>query len=143
MILQGRNENGRKIVDQKLMSKSHQNVGVTAAPWSWSLQAREAFTLTRETVPRWLRVDEGCLWVTPLKAGPHVADLWLQAGDSLALPAGSAWVVEAWSQARLSLLLAQPRDTWRSLDATSSRAWWQSSWFWPWVLPGAGPRPLA
>lgn len=143
MIHQARTERGRNIVDSKLMNESHQTSQSLPAPWAWSLQAREAVTLARETVPRWLHVEQGCLWVTPLKAGPHVQDIWLSAGDSLALPAGSAWVLEAWPQARLSLLLAQPRLSTLSRPATSSRAWWQSSWFWPWVLPVAARRRLA
>jgi Protein of unknown function (DUF2917) len=125
-------------MNTSLMNNLHQD----AAPWSWPLEHRAAATLRAEPAPRWLHVNEGCVWVTAQDGGPHSEDLWLGAGDSLALPAGSAWVVEAWPHARLSLLLAQPA---RRPAVSSSRAWWQSSWLWPWVLPDghAGRRALA
>jgi len=46
-------------------------------------------------------------------------------------------------QARMSLLQAQPASrqedgaTAPAQNSRPARAWWQSSWFWPWVLPTA------
>ena len=114
------------------------------APWEWQLADSHAATLAAHAAPRWLQVNEGCVWVTAEDAGPHAPDLWLQAGAHLQLPAGSTWVLQAWPQARMSLLLAQPalrqdRDAAASPapKARPARAWWQSSWFFPWVLPTA------
>lgn len=113
-----------------LMTNLHHDT----APWVWPLADHAATTLEADVAPRWLHVDEGCVWVTARDGGPQSTDHWLGAGQSLALPAGTAWVVEAWPRARLSLLLAQPAAR---TSATSSRAWWQSSWLWPWLLPDA------
>ena len=80
------------------------NMHQTAAPWVWHLGASEAATLMPERAPRWLHVEGGCVWVTARHAGPASPDLWLGAGDSLEMPAGSAWVLQAWPQAQLSVL---------------------------------------
>lgn len=103
-------------MDKLLISDSHQ-----PAPWAWFLDGRQATTLAATAVPRWLRVDEGCVWITAQHGDANGDDIWLGAGDSLALPAGSAWVVEAWPQARLSLLQAAP-------VALSRGAVWQRAW---------------
>lgn len=106
-----------------LMTDVHQN----ATPWSWPLAARAVTTLDAASSARWLRVDEGCVWVTAQRSDAQAEDIWLSAGDSLALPAGSAWVVEAWPRARLSLLQAPPPAS----RAASSR--WAGWWTWlPW-----------
>ncbi len=122
---------------QQPMKETHQKT----APWVWQLAERGATTLAAQPTPRWLQVEDGLLWVTAQQAGPHAPDLWLGPGDRLALPAGSAWVLQAWPQARMSLL-APP--VLKPASASSARqpqpavrAWWQSSWFWPWVLPAA------
>lgn len=106
-----------------LMTDSHQ----TRTPWSWPLEARAAATIGASPAARWLRVDAGCVWVTAQRSDVQAEDIWLGAGDSLALPAGSAWVVQAWPQARLSLLQAQPAAS----SAASSR--WGAGLAWrPW-----------
>jgi len=98
------------------MTETHQTT-----PWAWALGARQATTLPAARVPRWLRVDEGCVWLTAREGDEPAQDIWLRAGDSLVLPAGSAWVVEAWPQARLSLLLDGPAAA--SRGAAGWRAW--------------------
>lgn len=103
-------------MDPKLMTESHQ----TAAPWAWGLGPREAATLAPAPVPRWLRVDTGRLWVTARDGGPAQPDLWLEPGDGLLLPPGSAWIVEAWPSARASILEAAPR---RFSDGAWRAAW--------------------
>lgn len=121
------------------------NLHQTAAPWLWHLAESQAATLMPQTVPRWLHVEEGCVWVTAQNAGPHEPDLWLGAGDSLELPAGSTWVLQAWPQAQMSVLAPPALKQARQASASSKpepRAWWQSSWFWPWVLPEAQGQRL-
>ncbi len=84
----------------QLMSTLHQ-----AAPWDWTLSGREVQTLAAAPSQRWLRVEEGCLWLTRRDShGQREDDVWLVAGESLALPAASEWVLEAWPLARVSLL---------------------------------------
>lgn len=91
-----------------LMTNSYQNKADDRAPWTWALAPRQARTLPASAAPRWLRVDSGCVWVTEQRHDAPAEDLWLNAGESLALPVGTAWIVEAWPQARLSLLQAAP-----------------------------------
>jgi hypothetical protein len=119
-------------METTFMLDEHQST----APWAWPMAAQEATTLAAEPVPRWLHVNEGCVWVTARQAGPHGADLWLGAGDSLALPAGSAWVVQAWPQARLSVLLQAPAAFSRGAQPLWG-AWWRGAWWrrvWPRAL---------
>lgn len=108
------------------MTHLHQRSG----PWTWQLEARQATTLGAAGAPRWLRVDEGCLWVTATRSvdGTQVEDIWLAPGQSLALPSGSAWVLQAWPGARMSLLQAAPN---LSRAASSRRG------VWGWPLRGA------
>lgn len=110
---------------QQLMSKLHHT-----EPWDWTLTKREAGTLAAAPAQRWLRVEEGCLWLTPRDShGQREDDVWLGAGESWALPAGSEWVLEAWPQARLSLLLQAPqtaKPAWRG----ASQRWWQWPSWW-------------
>ena len=110
-------------MNPKPMSNVHQ----MSLPWAWQLEHREAVTLKAARTPRWLRVDEGCVWITARRAGPEAEDIWLCAGQNLALPAGSEWVLQAWPQARLSLLLAAPASL-----RPAARAWpsW-AAWQWP------------
>ena len=114
---------------QQLMTGLHQT-----APWDWTLRKREAQTLPAAPAQRWLRVEAGCLWLTRRDShGQREDDVWLGAGESLALPAGSEWVLEAWPQARLSLLLQAPVPASRASGASSPRVWqrwWQrpSGW---------------
>lgn len=90
------------------MTEPHQPRVSDEAPWLWPLTPHQVRTLPPAAVPRWLRVDAGCVWVTQQRSDAPAEDLWLQAGESLALPAGTAWIIEAWPQAQLSLLQAAP-----------------------------------
>ena len=92
----------------------------TSAPWLWSLAPHQVRSLPATAVPRWLRVDTGRVWVTQRRSDAPAEDLWLQAGESLALPAGTAWIVEAWPRAQLSLLQAAP--------AAGQAAPWGRAW---------------
>jgi hypothetical protein len=55
-------------------------------------------------------------------AGRDERDLWLHTGDSLTLPRGSHWIVQAWPHARLQLRpqAAQPGPR-RTTAATTTR----------------------
>lgn len=116
---------------QPAMTDVHQS----PQPWAFPLEQRQAVTLLAEAAPRWLRVESGRVWITERDGGPDSEDIWLEAGQTLALPAGSAWVLEAWPQARLSLLQAAPAAFSRVADASprrassALRAWW-SRWSW-------------
>jgi hypothetical protein len=113
-------------MNQQAMTQTHQ-----ATPWAWTLDARQAITLLATNGPRWLRVEEGCVWLTAHHGELAAKDIWLCAGQSLALPAGTAWVMEAWPQARLNLLLAAPAvpsraaTGWRAASQALLR-WWAS-----------------
>lgn len=112
---------------QPFMTESHQ----TSQPWAFQLDGRQAVTLLAEGAPRWLRVESGRVWITARDGGPDSEDIWLDAGQSLALPAGSAWVLEAWPDAQLSLLQAAPAAFSRAASASrpARRGWWPwSSW---------------
>ena len=105
----------------KDISISHQS------PWVWSLATHEVTTLAAEPRTRWLKVEDGSLWLTRRESGSDRSDdIWLCAGDSLALEAGSEWVLEAWRETRLSLLQQSPRAT-RGGFASSGWAAWASS----------------
>jgi Protein of unknown function (DUF2917) len=115
----------------ELLSDPHQS----AAPWLTRMGAGQVLNLPVHVQQRWLRVEQGCLWVTALHhEGPRVAreaDIWLKAGESLHVPAGSAWVLQAWPSAQV--LLVQPAGEGRRArlaDAalSSIRRGWRALW---------------
>lgn len=115
------------------MTDAHQST----QPWAFQLERRQAVTLLAEPAQRWLRVDHGRVWITVRDGGPDSEDIWLEAGETLSLPAGSAWVLEASPQAQLSLLQAAPAAFTRAAAPSSPRAsalrgWWQR---WSWTAP--------
>jgi hypothetical protein len=79
----------------------------TSAPWRWPL--RGATLLPAADEGRWLRVRAGNVWLTRSEGEAGLSDdVWLAAGQRQRLPAGSEWVIEAWPEAQLELLLAPP-----------------------------------
>ena len=90
------------------MSPAHHSI----APWLTTMAAGDVQRLSGIAVPRWLLVQRGCLWVTAAAAAPDTApreaDIWLAEGDSLSLPAGSSWLLQAWPQAELMLVEQAP-----------------------------------
>lgn len=88
-----------------LMSQSQQ-FGEPA----WALSEGRALRLAAEPRARWLRVTEGRVWLTHSARRPEELplDCWLEAGDSVELPAGQDAVLEAWPSARFELLEAAP-----------------------------------
>jgi hypothetical protein len=77
-------------------------------PWEWPLERGEVRRIEPAPVMRWLDVAAGRVWLTPTRRDDRAADHWLAGGERLALPAGSAWVLEAWPSARVALHLASP-----------------------------------
>ncbi|MDP2007536.1 MAG: DUF2917 domain-containing protein [Rubrivivax sp.] len=109
-------------MESLFMTEPHQLKAADVAPWSWLLAPRQVRTLPAAAAPRWLRVDAGRAWVTQKRSDAPAEDLWLQAGQSLALPSGTAWIVEAWPQAQLSLLQAPPAAP----PPGRAAAWWRA-----------------
>lgn len=75
-------------------------------PWEWRLASGSAVRLAAAPVARWLAVTHGRVWLTRSGAGPEGEDIWLDAGQRHAIPAGSDWVAEGWPEARIELLEA-------------------------------------
>ncbi len=116
-------------MNQQAMTQAHQ-----ATPWAWALDEHQAATLPAASGQRWLRVEEGCVWLTAHRGAHPARDIWLCAGQSLPLPAGTAWVMEAWPRARMSLLVAAPTP------ASRAAPWWRAPWLallrrWAWRAP--------
>lgn len=115
------------------ISISHQS------PWLWRLATHQVTTLAAEPHTRWLKVEEGSLWLTRRESGADRSDdIWLCAGESLVLPAGSEWVLEAWRAARVSLLQQAP-DATRGGAASKGWAGWAArlGWLRASVLPAS------
>ncbi|MEO8155114.1 MAG: DUF2917 domain-containing protein [Rhizobacter sp.] len=100
----------------------------------WSLGTGEAFRLDVGPGDREVHVTEGRLWLTregTPQSPPE--DIWLEAGDSIALTSGSQWVAEGWGATRFQLLVP-PRacatlsrrvsvSAWRRASASLVPAW--------------------
>jgi hypothetical protein len=81
----------------------------SAAPWT--LPAGQALRLPVGPGGRWLQARSGALWLTrSLPAGGAAVseDVVLQAGEGLALPGGSEWVLESWGSAPAAFELLVP-----------------------------------
>ena len=89
------------------MQQSHRPAQ-PSQPWEWPLRSGEVRRIEPAPVTRWLDVADGRVWLTPTRDDDLAADHWLAAGERLALPPGSAWVLEAWPSARVALHLAPP-----------------------------------
>jgi hypothetical protein len=107
------------IMQQTFMSQAYQGTG----PFVWPLAPRKAVTLTADGAPRALWVHEGRVWLTRQCPTGMPDDIWLDAGQSHTLPAGTEWVVEAWPQARVSLVQAAPAVVKRRAAPFWARPW--------------------
>lgn len=88
-----------------VMTNAHETRA--AAPWQWRLDSRRAQRLAAVPALRWLAVEEGRVWLTRSQHSQQPpADLWLCAGERVALPAGSDWVAEGWPEARVVVMQA-------------------------------------
>ncbi len=97
------------------MTLEHQPTGgeagdaAAAFPWDWPLPAGQATVLREAPAPRWLAVNAGRVWLTALDKRRQAQDIWLDAGAHHRLPANTAWLLEGWPQASVSVLLAAPQ----------------------------------
>ena len=91
-------------MSKSFMTNSHRNSG----PFVWPLDDRQALTLAADPGTRALWVHEGEVWLTRACSNCTPDDIWLGAGQSHTLPAGTEWVVEGWPQARFSVVQAAP-----------------------------------
>lgn len=120
-----------------LMPLAQQSASAAPMPDAhWSLPAGQALRLPVGPGGRWLHARSGCLWLTrsvPVGAAEASLDVVLRAGEGLALPGGSEWVLEGWdSEAAAFDLLVPPRACatppgWVSRVAAWARAWRQPS----------------
>ena len=74
-----------------------------------ALARSRAVRLAPSAQPRWLQVTAGRVWLTRSGAGPEGDDVWLSAGEGLALPAGTEWVAEGWPEAQAEVVGEAPR----------------------------------
>jgi hypothetical protein len=103
------------------------NLHRSAPPWAWRLLPHQARSLPAASGSRWLLVNEGTVWITQAQHAANAAppeDIWLHAGDSLALPPGSSWVLEAGAEAELSLAEPAPAASAEHVK----RGWREFSW---------------
>jgi hypothetical protein len=105
------------------MPKLHQPLN----RWQWPLGPREAVTLKAEPSARALWVHEGRVWLTRRCKAGTAEDIWLEAGQAQALPAGSEWVAEAWPQATVSVLQEGPD----SISREAGHGWSALLSWWP------------
>ncbi len=104
---------------QPFMSESNQSNNL----FVWQLPVRGAVTLAADAVPRALWVHEGRVWLTRQCDAGTPDDVWLDAGQSHTLPAGSEWVVEASPVARVTLVQAAPSCIKPQTGASWAQAW--------------------
>lgn len=72
----------------------------------WRLSQGEALKLPIGPGARELKVLEGRVWLTrDGRMNRPALDVWLEAGDSIAVPSGAELVLEAWPHARFQLLV--------------------------------------
>lgn len=91
----------------EFMRELHREQGA-GSPWEWPLAPGEVRRIAPAPVMRWIDVADGRVWLTPTRSDDRAADHWLAAGERLALPPGSAWLLEAWPSARVALHEAPP-----------------------------------
>ena len=106
-------------MNQPFMSDSNQ----ISSPFVWQLPAHEAVTLTADAAPRALWVHAGRVWLTRQCDAGLPDDIWLEAGQSHPLPAGSEWVAEAWPMAHVTLVQAAPARVKPRSGASWAQAW--------------------
>lgn len=116
-------------MNHEMMSNSHESSNLS--PWRWGLPAKAAVRLPAAPQARWLRVSEGRVWLTSsTQTSQPSADIWLEYGERLQLPARSEWVLEGWPQAQVELFQAPPAaPAGRWLSAWWGR-WWRAAAAW-------------
>lgn len=110
----------------------------SAAPWT--LPAGQALRLPVGPGGRCLQARSGALWLTrSLPAGGATAseDVVLRAGEGLALPGGSEWVIEGWGGEPAAFELLVPPSACAQRPGVLSRLI-------VWLRAGGGPwRPAS
>ena len=104
----------------QLMTREQESTPSAAA--LWALGAGEALSLSIGPGAREVHVAEGRLWLTregTPQSPPE--DIWLEAGDTIALDSGSQWVAEGWGATRFQLLV--PPSACASSRSLSASAW--------------------
>lgn len=87
------------------MTNSHD--ASRSSPWQWRFSSRCARRLRPAPALRWLAVEEGRVWLTRSQQALEPGeDVWLSAGQRVALPPGTDWVAEGWPEARVLVLEA-------------------------------------
>jgi hypothetical protein len=87
-----------------MQSPSITHVHEYVKPTLWQLPPRSARRLQAAPAMRRLAVEAGRVWLTRSQVALEPGeDVWLSAGQSLLLPAGSEWVVEGWPEARVTV----------------------------------------
>lgn len=86
----------------------------------WQLERGQAVTLLPQSMPRWVRVVEGEIWLTSTaRDGRGSDDWWLLRGDRWLLPSGAAAVLEARGRARFEVLELPERVSARAASGAS------------------------
>jgi hypothetical protein len=87
----------------QLMTQAQESTPTSAL---WTVDDGEAMSLSIGPGERELTVTTGRLWLTREGTASQPAeDLWLSAGDTLAMASGSKWVAEGWGATRFQLLV--------------------------------------
>lgn len=88
------------------MTQSPMTISQQSGSAEWAMPQGEALRLDIGPGARELRVTQGRLWLTRDGGADEPAeDLWLAAGDTIALDSGSEWVIEGWGDTRFQLLV--------------------------------------
>lgn len=88
------------------MTQATMTISQQSGSAEWTLPVGEALRLDIGPGARELRVTQGRLWLTRDGAADEPAeDVWLSAGDTIALDSGSEWVIEGWGETSFQLLV--------------------------------------
>jgi hypothetical protein len=104
-------------MDTAFMIQAHES------DMQWDLPEGSALRLAPAPAPRVLAITAGRVWLTRSGAGEAAAsDVWLEAGESARVAPDDEVVLEAWPQARFTVL-ESPASTPRRLSAARAAAW--------------------
>jgi hypothetical protein len=116
-------------MSQQSMMQTQQSASGSSA--LWALDGGEALRLDIGPGVHELHVTEGRLWLTREGTPESPAeDIWLAAGERVALDEGSQWVLEGWGATRFQLLVP-PQACPTMQRRLSERASWRRASFSP------------
>lgn len=116
----------------------------------WGLARGEARRLVIGPGPRWLKVEDGTVWLTVTATDGTVSDdQWLHAGEAVWLASGAELVLEGRGDARFALLvppqacrgIAEPAPLAARLGALARR--WRAATQWSRRPTAIGPYTVA